>query len=233
MKIQNIKILNASLRKIQKISRAPLSNSKSFEHTTPEKNFVIPQKPTRGLERQVAQGSTTNPNWSQPISEENTHLKSFLPENLPHDVHQDPEMTDRSFLYSDDELTPIQSLRTLKSTNVHTKNIPEDTSDDHSSGLLGTRYLRKRSMSDGDIEPQDTNTDTRDMVSKVKYGKHRTAKSLDELTLNCIFPTYEYAYVTAVRAETETDDLNKHLSVVLTYDSVDCNVTKNLDSPKN
>ena len=88
-------------------------------------------------------------------------------------------------------------------------------------------------MSDSDIEPQDTNTDTRDMVSKVKYGKHRTAKSLDELTLNCIFPTYEYAYVTAVRAETETDDLNKHLSVVLMYDSVDCNVTKNLDSPKN
>ena len=87
-------------------------------------------------------------------------------------------------------------------------------------------------MSDGDIEPQDTNTDTRDMVSKVKYGKHRTAKSLDKLTLNCIFPTYKYAYVTAVRAETETDNLNKHLSVV-TYDSVDCHVTKNLDSPKN
>ena len=85
----------------------------------------------------------------------------------------------------------------------------EDTSDDHSSGLLGTRYLRKRSMSEGDIEPQDSNFDTRDVGSKVKYGKHRTTKSLDELTLNCIFPIYKYAYVTAVRAETEMDDLNK------------------------
>ena len=75
----------------------------------------------------------------------------------------------------------MQSLRTLKSTNVHTMNIPEDTSDDHSSGHLGTRYLRKRSMSEGD---------------------------------------------------TETDNINKHLFVV-TYDSVDCHVTKNLDSPKN
>ena len=111
-----------------------------------EKNFVIPQKPTRGLERQVAQGSMTDPNRSQPNSEENTHLKSFLQENLPHDVHQDLEMTDWSFLYSDDKLTQIQSLHTIKSTNVHTKNIPEDTSDDYSSGLLGTRYLRKRSM---------------------------------------------------------------------------------------
>ena len=70
------------------------------------------------------------------------------------------------------------------------------------------------------------------MVSKVKYGKHRTAKGLDELTLNCIFPTYKYAYVTAVCAETETDNINKNLSVVMS-DSVDCHVTKNLDSPKN
>ena len=76
------KIFECKPSKNSKISRAPLSNSKSFERTTLEKNFVIPQKPTRGLERQVAQGSTTNPNWSQPNSEENTHLKSFLPENL-------------------------------------------------------------------------------------------------------------------------------------------------------
>ena len=88
-------------------------------------------------------------------------------------------------------------------------------------------------MSEGDIEPQDTNTDTRDMVSKVKYGKHRTTKSLDEVTLNCIFPTYEYAYVTAVCAETEMDDLNKNLSVVTCDDSFDCHITKNLDSSKN
>ena len=87
-------------------------------------------------------------------------------------------------------------------------------------------------MSEGDIEPQDLNTNTRDMVSKVKYGKYCTTKSLDEFTLNCIFPTYEYAYVTAVCAETEMDNLNKNLSIV-TYGSVDCHVTKKLDSPKN
>ena len=108
-----------------------------------EKNFVIPQKPIRGLERQVVQGSTTGPTWSQPNSEENTYIKSFLLENLPHDVHQYLEMTDRSFLYSDDKLTSIQSLRTLENTNIHTKNIPEDTSNDVSSGLMDTRYLRK------------------------------------------------------------------------------------------
>ena len=44
--------------------------------------------------------------------------------------------------------------------------------------------VRKRSMSEGDIEPQDSNTDTRDMVSKVKYGKYRTTKSLDERKMN-------------------------------------------------
>ena len=63
------------------------------------------------------------------------------------------------------------------------------------------------------------------MISKNKYGKHLTTKSLDKLTLNCIFPTYKYAYVTAVCAETEMGDINKNISVV-TYDSVDCHVTK-------
>ena len=50
----------------------PTFKFKKFINITSEKNFVIPQKPTRGLKRQVAQGSTTDPNWSQPISEKNT-----------------------------------------------------------------------------------------------------------------------------------------------------------------
>ena len=88
-------------------------------------------------------------------------------------------------------------------------------------------------MSESDIESQDSNSSTRNMVSTNKYGKHRTTKSLDELTFNCILSTYEYAYVTTVRTETETDDLNKKLSVVTCDDSADCHITKNLDSPKN
>ena len=127
---------------------------------------------------------------------------------------QDNEMTDRSFLYSNDEMTSARSLRTLKTTNVHTKNVPKDTSNDVSSKLLGTQYLRKRSMSESDIEPQDWNSGTKNMVSKNKYGKHCTTKSLGKLTLNCIFSTYKYTYVTAVCTETETDDFNKNLSVV-------------------
>ena len=75
-------------------------------------------------------------------------------------------------------------------------------------------------MSEGDIEPQDSNSDTRNMVSKSKYRKHRTTECLGELTLNCIFPTYKYAYVTAVCAETKTDNLNKNLSVVMYDDSI-------------
>ena len=75
-------------------------------------------------------------------------------------------------------------------------------------------------------------SDIHDMVSKNTYGKHHTSKSLDELTFNRVFPTYEYAYVTVVRAEKESNDLKNEPSVV-TYDTVDCRTTKNIDSPKN
>ena len=57
-------------------------------------------------------------------------------------------------------------------------------------------------------------SDIHDMVSKNAYGKHRTSKSLDELTFNCIFPTYKYAYVTVVRAETESNDLKTNLPLL-------------------
>ena len=93
-------------------------------------------------------------------------------------------------------MTSARSLRTLKTTNVHTKNVPEDSSDDVSSKLMGTKYIRKRSMSEGDIEHQDSNSSTRNMVSTNKYGQHCTTKSLDELTFNCILSTYKYALIT-------------------------------------
>ena len=68
--------------------------------------------------------------------------------------------------------------------------------------------------------------------SRTQRYAQKMHKSLDELTFNCIFPTYEYAYVTVVRAETESNDLKNEPSVV-TYDTVDCRTTKNIDSPKN
>ena len=74
-------------------------------------------------------------------------------------------------------------------------------------------------------------SNVQDIVSKNAYGKHCTTKSLDELTFNRVFSTYEYAYVTAVRAETESNNLKNEPSVV-TYDTVDCRTTKNIDSPK-
>ena len=49
---------------------APSSNSDNFKNVMLEKNFVITQKPTRGLKREIANRSTTDPNWSQQISEE-------------------------------------------------------------------------------------------------------------------------------------------------------------------
>ena len=91
-----------------KMSLAPPSNLKDFNNITPEKIFIIPQKPTRGLEQQVVQWTTTDPNWSQPISEENMFFKSFPPEILHCDVHQDIGMTNRSFLYSNDKSTSAQ-----------------------------------------------------------------------------------------------------------------------------
>ena len=43
-------------------------------------------------------------------------------------------MINRSFEKSDDELALARSLHTLKSTNVHTDNVPKETSD--SSNIL-------------------------------------------------------------------------------------------------
>ena len=88
-------------------------------------------------------------------------------------------MTNRSFEYSDDELALARSLHTLKRTNVHTDNVPQETSDNESSKIVGTKYLRKRSMSDSDFVLQDNST-VRNMVSQPSYGKHRASKSFDD-----------------------------------------------------
>ena len=79
------------------------------------------------------------------------YLKTLLTEILPQDVCEDNGMTNWSFGYSDDELALARSLHTPKSTSVHTENVPKETSDDKSSNILGTKYLRKRSMSDSNI----------------------------------------------------------------------------------
>ena len=102
-------------------------------------------------------------------------------------------MTNRSFEYTDDELALARSLHTLKSTNVRTGNVPKETSDDESMNILGTQYLRKRSMSDSNIALQD-DSNAQNMVSKISYSKHRASKSFDELTFNRVFPTHEFAY---------------------------------------
>ena len=182
------------------------------------RNFVLPEKPARGLNRQVAHGSTFNSHWSNNISEENTYLKTLPTEILPQDVCEDNGMTNRSFEYSDDELALARTLHTLKSTNVRTGNEATETSDDESTNILGTRYLRKRSKSDSNIALQD-DSNVRNTVSKISYGKHRASKSFDELTFNRVFPTYEFAYVTAVREETDANDLKMNPSVI-TCDSV-------------
>ena len=56
------------------------------------------------------------------------------------------------------------------------RNVPEYTFNDVSSRLASTRYLHKQSMSEGNIERQDSNSDTKDMVSNNKYGKHCSTK---------------------------------------------------------
>ena len=91
-------------------------------------------------------------------------------------------MTDQSSQYINDELASAQSLRTLKDTKVRTEDTGKDPSDTETLELIGTKYIRKRSRSEGDIQ-QDMSSDIHDMVSKNAYGKHRTSKSLDELTL--------------------------------------------------
>ena len=113
--------------------------------------------------------------------------------------------TEQSSQYSDDELASAQSLHTLKDTKVRTEETGKDPSDTETSELIGTKYMHKRSRSEGDIQ-QDMSSDIHDMVSKNEYGKHHTTKSLDELTFNRFFLTYKYAYVTVVRAETESND---------------------------
>ena len=122
-------------------------------------------------------------------------------------------------------------LYTLKSKIVRTENVPKETSDDESTNILGTKYLRKRSMSDSNIALQD-DSNVRNMVSKISYGKHRASKSFDELTFNRVFPTHEFAYVTAVREETDTNDLKINPSVI-TCDSVGTRATNLVDSTEN
>ena len=116
-----------------------------------QENFLLPEKAAHGLNCQVAHGSTIDCHWSNNISEENTYFKTLLTEILPQDVCEDNGMTNRSFGYSDDKLALARSLHTLKSTNIHTENVPKETSNDKSSNILGTKCLRKRSVSDSDI----------------------------------------------------------------------------------
>ena len=68
-------------------------------------------------------------------------------------------------------------------------------------------------MSDSNIALQD-DSNVRNMVSKISDGKHRASKSFDELTFNRVFPTYEFTYVTAVREETDANDLKMNPSVL-------------------
>ena len=141
---------------------------------------------------------------------------------------EDNGMTNRSFEYSDSELALARTLHTLKSTNVRTENVPKETSDDKSRNILGTQYLRKRSMSDTNIAVQD-DSNVRNMVSKISYGKHCTSKSFDELTFNRVFPTHKFAYVTGICEETDTIDLKINPSVI-TCDSVGTRATNLVDS---
>ena len=64
------------------------------------------------------------------------------------------------------------------------------------------------------------------------YDKHHASKSFDELTFNRIFPTYEFAYVTAIREETDMNDLKTNPSVI-TCDSVGTRSTNLVDSTEN
>ena len=121
----------------------PNKNLKILKISPTQENFVLPEKPARGLNRQVAHGSTFNSHWSHDISEENTYLKTLPTEILPQDICEDNGMTNRSFGYSDDELALARTLHTLKSTNVRTENVAKETSDDESTNILGTKYLRK------------------------------------------------------------------------------------------
>ena len=118
-----------------------------------QENFVLPEKPARGLNRQVAHGSMFNSHWYN-----------------------------QSFEYSDDELALARTPHTLKSTNVRTGNVPKETSDDESTNILGTQYLRKRSMSVSNIALQD-NSNVQNMVNKISYGKHCATLKINQMNL--------------------------------------------------
>ena len=73
-------------------------------------------------------------------------------------------------------------------------------------------------MSDSNIAVQD-DSNVQNMVSKISYSKHCASKSFDELTFDRVFPTHKFAYITAIRAETDTNNLIINPSVI-TCDSV-------------
>ena len=68
-------------------------------------------------------------------------------------------------------------------------------------------------MPDSNIALQD-DSNIQNMVSKISYGKHCASKSFDELTLNRVFPTYEFVYLTAIREEMDTNNLKINPSVI-------------------
>ena len=105
---------------------------KNFKILPTQENFVLPKKPARGLNCQVAHGSTIDSYWSNNISDENMYVKTLPIEIIPQDICEDNGMTNWSFGYSDDELALARSLHTLKSTNVQTDNEPKETSEDES-----------------------------------------------------------------------------------------------------
>ena len=86
-------------------------------------------------------------------------------------------------------------------------------------------------MSDSNIALQD-DSNVQIMVNKILYGKHHTSKSFDELTFNHVFPTHEFAYVTAIREEMDANDLKINPSIIV-CDSVGTRTTNSVDSTEN
>ena len=87
---------------------AELKNSNYSKNPNSEDYGEFPTKPTRAPERQVAHGTSSQPDWWKDVSAETTYPKKvstrFPTEIPPQDSCERTEMTEGSFQYNDEEL---------------------------------------------------------------------------------------------------------------------------------
>ena len=160
---------------VQEISIRPTDKNFKFKKIMHEDNRKVCQKLQENSERQMTAGKLGL------VINEKSSERSFSRKN-----NQADDTSPGAEVFRSEEIESSRILRNLKSDTSRYDETSEENDDD-TSNLVGIQYLRKRSMSDSEVELRDTNSDVQPSVSRNQHEKHRTVKSLDGLTFNYVF----------------------------------------------